>query len=310
MAPLGGTKMSIRYYLSAALLLFSGSVAEAEENPITPGLGILPTHSYAISDIEAIDKATGALSLHIPLAQLPPGPAGFTAGLTLVYNSKYWMASHVQDTMWGLEESFSGGWRLVMESTLDTEVYQASELHPVCRSDNNNLRHLLLTNPDGSRNLFYLSYPSMPQMDGCDDKAVYDTSLLNKAIPSVWYTADGSYLRLEVDAAQESPVWPSNASWTVYRQDGTSISQELSGIVRIRDRNGNRITIEKLIDGGNEFERMSDEFGRKIELHHMGDYRDEVRQTAHDGTTLIWGINGSVNVKGTRRDRANGTHPG
>jgi RHS repeat-associated protein len=259
---------------------------------IFPELGLLPNHSYSISDIESIDNASGKLSLHIPIAQLPAGAAGFAAGIDLVYNNKYWVLSRA-GSFGELDTAPSGGWRLVMEPKLEREgiaLADETPAHSRCNSQNVNLFHFNLTDTDGAMHTFYLSYPVMTQMAGCDDAAAYDMALFNQAVPSIWYTADGSFLRLEVDATTTGPQWPSNAAWTVFRQDGTSIRREVSGVVYLRDRNGNQITIEKLVDqvDYHEFERMSDEFGRKIELHHVNIYRDEVRQEGHNGTTLTW----------------------
>jgi hypothetical protein len=49
--------------------------------------GLLPGVGYSISDIENVNLATGTLNLNIPLAKLPPGPGGFSWGLSLAYNS-------------------------------------------------------------------------------------------------------------------------------------------------------------------------------------------------------------------------------
>jgi hypothetical protein len=97
--------------------------AQGEPDPvITPTRGFHPAHSYSISDVESIDAATGALSLHIPITTLPPGPAGFTAGLSLVYSNKYWETYPVateQGTFYYLDTAASGGWHLSMTPRLE-----------------------------------------------------------------------------------------------------------------------------------------------------------------------------------------------
>ncbi len=53
-----------------------------------PDRGFLPFGSYADSGIENINETTGAVNLSIPIAQLPPGRAGMSWGVNLVYNSE------------------------------------------------------------------------------------------------------------------------------------------------------------------------------------------------------------------------------
>src|SRR5690242_16022850 len=55
--------------------------------------GILPTGSYAVSDIETVNAQNGNVFLRIPIASLPPGRGGLQGGLSLIYNSKIWAAS-------------------------------------------------------------------------------------------------------------------------------------------------------------------------------------------------------------------------
>ncbi|MBN1570033.1 MAG: hypothetical protein JXA73_19465 [Acidobacteria bacterium] len=266
----------------------------ADDRVISPSTGFQPAHTYAISDIESIDKATGSLSLHIPLAQLPAGPGGFSTGLTLAYNNKYWEVEP-KDDLYALEESFSGGWRLAMAPSVDVEyVVSKGENDPCGYYLTSELFQLRLTNPDGSRSTFMLSKP-VRQMPGMCEAGTYRMSQLkNENAPSVWYTADGSYLRLEIDAPSVSGIWPHNSSWTLYRQDGSSVRYEVaSKITYLRDRNGNRISITKSVDAQNPthtYEVMTDDFGRSIRLDHYGYTRDEVSQTGHNGTPMIWKI--------------------
>jgi hypothetical protein len=253
--------MRCGYLMPIALIAFLGSsiVARADIARIFPGLGFQPNHSYALSDIEAIDAASGSLSLHIPITKLPAAAAGFAAGINLIYNNKYWVLNRA-GSFTELDMATSGGWRLAMAPGLDREGVQVDDNHGVCNIYNNNLLHLKLTDPDGGLRTFYLSYPAMTQMAGCDDAAAYDMSLFNQAAPSIWYTADGSFLRLEVDATTTGPSWPYNAAWTVFRPDGTSVRREVSGTVYLRDPNGNQISIVKSIDPNDyhEIETMSD----------------------------------------------------
>ena len=161
-----------------------GCAAMGQDRVISPTLGFQPAHAYAISGIESIDKATGSLSLHIPLAQLPAGPAGSTGGLTLVYNNKYWEVEPMAYT-YGLRESFSGGWRLSMMPSLGVQYIQSSgEADPCGYYLTAELFQMKLTNPDGSRNTMLLSNP-VRQMPGTCEAGTYRMSQLkNENAPS------------------------------------------------------------------------------------------------------------------------------
>jgi RHS repeat-associated protein len=284
-------------FIRFILAVFLGGLAvhgQAEDRVISPSLGFQPAHSYAVSDIEAIDNATGSLALHIPLAQLPAGAAGFTAGLTLVYNNKYWEIEPLSD-LYALRASFSGGWRLSMTPRLDVE-YLASrgESDPCGYYLTSELFQMKLTNPDGSRNIFLISKPAQQMPASCDAGIYLMSKLKGQNAPSVWYTTDGSFLRLEIDAPSVTGHWPYNSSWTLYRQDGSSIRYEVaSKLVYLRDRNGNKITVTKTVDPqdrSHTYEVMSDEFGRTIRLDHFGNDRDEVSQAGHNGPPMIWRV--------------------
>ena len=266
----------------------------ADDRVIEPDRGFQPAHAYAISGIESIDKATGSLSLHIPLAQLPEGPAGFTAGLTLIYNNKYWEVEPMSGTF-ALRESSTGGWRLTMMPSLAVEYIASSgEKDPCGYYLTSELFQMRLTNPDGGRSTLLLSKPVRTMPKACEAGTYRMSQLKNENASSVWYTADGSFLRLEIDAPSISGVWPYNSSWTLYRQDGSSVRYEAaSRIFSLRDRNGNRISITKTVDPmipGHTYEVMADEFGRTVRLDHFAYSRDEVTQTGHDGTSLVWKV--------------------
>lgn len=76
------------------LLLFCLAVLGApaarsqEEVETNPERGFSPGRTYAISEIENVDVIGGNLNVQISLASLPPGRAGMTAGVNLIYNSQ------------------------------------------------------------------------------------------------------------------------------------------------------------------------------------------------------------------------------
>lgn len=52
-----------------------------------PNSGLFPGGGYSVNNIESINGVTGTMALNIPIAHLPPGPAGDSTGVNLVYNS-------------------------------------------------------------------------------------------------------------------------------------------------------------------------------------------------------------------------------
>ncbi len=71
------------------ILFFSVLSIQAQDDD-NPKRGFNPGGSYAISQIETINKTDGNVMLNIPLASLPPGRTGLNATVYLTYNSKLW----------------------------------------------------------------------------------------------------------------------------------------------------------------------------------------------------------------------------
>jgi len=129
--------------------------------------GFQPAHSYAIDELESLDVATGSLGLRIPLASLPPGPAGLTASVSLVYNSKLWDVrpdysfQGVPFSNWpthDLEYRDEGGWRLNYGYELEyhTLLLSSQDACPAPASDTITKLRVIL--PDGSKHLLSLSH--------------------------------------------------------------------------------------------------------------------------------------------------------
>ena len=90
MIPTSSTSRLIRNSAFVAALLTT-MVAECFGQAARPERGVMPTGSYAITDIENVNLTNGNLNLSIPLASLPPmagGKLGFT--IRAEYNSKGW----------------------------------------------------------------------------------------------------------------------------------------------------------------------------------------------------------------------------
>ena len=82
----------IPYNLTALIIVLAAPGA-AQVGPLTDppnaatGGGVSVGGAYSLSNIESVNSLNGNLNLSIPLAHLPTGPGGFSAGVNLVYNS-------------------------------------------------------------------------------------------------------------------------------------------------------------------------------------------------------------------------------
>jgi RHS repeat-associated protein len=268
---------------------------------ISPSRGFQPGHSYALSDIESIDAAYGSVSLHIPLAQLPAGPAGFSAGLTLAYSSKHWELEPVVDagsTSYGLKKATAGGWRLGMAPELEFEYLNQRPASDPCSpaTSSNDLFQLRILEPDGSRHTMLMTKPTAPYLPTCEAGVSRVSDLLAAQSASTWYSIDGSYLRLVIDQAPTGTLgnidaaWPAtSATWTLYMRDGSSVrhdpfTADAAETTRLRDRMGNEITIAgTTAANGHVITTMADAYGRSIKLDHDVDgATDVVTQSMHN----------------------------
>lgn len=146
------------------LIAFSVSLPVAAQ-PVSgvgifrPDRGFLPTGSYSVSDTESVSETNGAVNLSVPLAKLPPGRAGHSWGLSLIYNSNLYevktqllnpplLIATGAATVNALQASPTGGWRY-------SYAYQFEvDLRPVaCSTNDNESFYPIRTNlvfPDGS----------------------------------------------------------------------------------------------------------------------------------------------------------------
>ena len=149
---------------------------QTDPNPdrlISPDRGVSLGRAYQVSDIERVNMSNGGLSLRIPLAQLPAGPAG-AAGVSLVYSSKYWEDLPAAFALGGsksvthvLQGAPAGGWRLRYDYELRVVFPETRSAYTdVCAPGPAGLVQLRLMEPDGSEHQLYsLDVPaeSIPQ---------------------------------------------------------------------------------------------------------------------------------------------------
>src|SRR5258708_38709481 len=85
--------------------LLSWNVMTGAGQDAGPKRGFQQGGSFALSDIESINTTNGNLMMHFPLASLPVGRNGLTAGINLIYNSKLYNTG----TNWHQDLAAGGG---------------------------------------------------------------------------------------------------------------------------------------------------------------------------------------------------------
>ena len=152
----------------AALLLGGGLSLHGQVTPETmPQRGLVPAGSYSVSDLETINSVNGNVFYQIPLASLPPGRAGWGAGLKLTYNSQIYDVNlypgtsnnspGVQTLYHWLYPSQWGGWQYGYTYSLDLEVRPSVSGSRSCGvpSDLKGYK-LSVISPDGSHHTMHL----------------------------------------------------------------------------------------------------------------------------------------------------------
>jgi hypothetical protein len=194
--------------LFALLILLLGSAVTSQaQQTKTSERGFAPAGSYLFSDIETISSTGGNLSFNIPLTKLPAGPAGFSAGVSLVYNSKLYDSYLEVDApnqyyVDKLDASPHGGWRYVFDYKLHLQFRPDRELYSCGSQKYANSARLMVSFPDGSTKEFRPTgwtdvdgyYPIYP-----DGSSVDCTGGFLTTSKLTYYSIDGSYIRLDVE---------------------------------------------------------------------------------------------------------------
>ena len=308
-----------------------------EKNPLR---GFFPTGSYSLSDIETINNVNGNVILRTPIASLPSGRGGLSAGVSLIYNSKLWEANasvatdcldttKSPTTTYDLAQSANGGWHYGVG--FDVRRTQRSDHFTsqcALQCPDQNYYHNWKTElifPDGS------AHPLTPRGYEVENFSGYFNRLPDgrKAIcstgpgdwipvadssPNSYYTTDGTFARLDVNTTD-------TFQWTLSFADGRRVKNVLNGSQyeqRIFDRNGddcvgcnqNYIRIGGTYDSTTETmtTTLSDPLGRSIAIWHGGN-QDTVTATGF-GTTgpLTWTVTW-INFTSTRTYRNYDTPP-
>ena len=258
----------------------------------TPQRGFQPGASYALSDIETINTTNGNLSLHLPLGQLPAGRGGSSGRLNLHYDSKIYDSQTQWYQDWDhivfgephvvtrnmLVTSNEGGWHYGTGYGLQLidRMYQyPPELAPQYPAQETIYHYKVkVAFPDGSLHEFMPRVGSMIDQgysdirpDGFQSRYiggyVQDVPYLTNNM--IYYTFDGTYIRLEVQHDSDSNPW--NNPWTLSFPDGTRVTNFGS---RITDRNGNYVEFSSTTYNGHLATQLMDQLGRKIIIEYGG----------------------------------------
>ena len=96
-----------------------------------------------------------------------------------------------------------------MLPTLEFEFIESQgEIDPCGYYQYAELFQLKVTNPDGSRNTFLLSNPAQSMPASVRSRSISFVANSIRFSQAIGTTADGSFLRLEIDAPSESGNWP------------------------------------------------------------------------------------------------------
>jgi hypothetical protein len=251
-----GTRRASLFLL---LILASGllSAAKAQDYSVDtrPPRGFMPNADQLSSPLDSIDAVSGKLNAQIPLASLPRSRGGFD--LNLQYDS------HLYDTypsvvdMWSdwahayvqvpikllVSTTTSGGW------TYNAGMYrlerEVKQTYPACSDISRGLSRFRVVLPDGSMHILHLRGRESEESsgDGFIDIAPNGMKSPCNGDPPIqevtgwltYYTADGSYLKMEIYA--DGSDW-TDENWYLYYPDGRHVTVSPStGVTYLYDPN-------------------------------------------------------------------------
>lgn len=268
-----------RNLLCFAVVLACNSWLAAQDRDPTPQRGFHPAVSYSLGEIETINTAGGDLILNIPIASLPPGRAGFKAGLNLIYNSKpydvVWDFSKGGRLTNNLRMSTDGSWNFGHSYRLDLETRPNPTGSWPCDSDpaHKRIYKLKISFPDGSQHLlrpldvqgvdfedvggdgYYDVSPGGLRHDPCGNPPPVLTTM-------TYYSMDSSFLRLDISHDDTPSEWWNNP-WALYFPDGRKVTGG-NAPQTIYDANGNYVRIQKFTYNGHPATQIIDEHNRHI----------------------------------------------
>lgn len=313
--------------LTIIITMAASFAAFGQAQPTDPARGAVSGSSMSVSDIETINLTNGNLMLNMPLVSLPKSRGGLSASLGYMYNSKLYKpivgeiaANNTVSDQNLLYQSDSGGWRLV--NSLDYALVVNNRFDDISEIDcnagdvyaKNGYRwQVKVRFPDGSekefkplgyssyyedgyynvspngllKNYGHTYYPGPPPTHVCNDSSSQLTSAM------VYYTTDGSYLRMVIDHDYDGE--PTNNPYTIYFPDG---SYYQSSTRKVTDRYGNFIQPVSFTYDGKTATGIEDNVGRRIfttngsqsgelYVYQLGFNGEEIRWTIKEKTIYV-----------------------
>ncbi len=304
--------------ISLCILFAALSLAQTVPLETRPQRGFLPSAAYSISELDSVSAVNGNLSLRVPLASLPPGRAGHGFDVELIYNSQIYdisigrrMSPYRHEVLTQeLTKGTTGGWHYNFANIgVDYEIRQSPTGGWTCETDGveaMRLNRLRIGLADGSQHVLHLRGYGDELGDGYrgdgyyaigpDGRYVGCGTLPNVTGRLTYYTSDGTFLKLEIDADGSS--W-AEKQWTLYFPDGRRITGYTDRADAIYDANGNRIDIQQLCrdpECNTTYTQVSDSFGRAVTIDYdtsdpNKSHQDTIRAAAFSGNatwTVQW----------------------
>ena len=253
--------------LAAVLLGVGACPLRAQIYPYTVGphaeRGLLPNRAQLSGSIDKIDLKTGKMHLRVPLASLPRGPGGSGYTLALFYDS------NLHDLTPGfvegpppnperyptetLKTSERGGWQYNIKYELIVERKEGASTESDCEPEHERQYRAWISLPDGSMHVLHLrGYDAAHGDQYYNDGwfGITPSGAANDCTVGTWprqatgtlnyYTIDGSFLRLKMDATPDTS-WH-KVPWTLYFKDGSRAVSTTGWVAdEFYDANDNRI---------------------------------------------------------------------
>lgn len=277
--------------------------------------GFLPSGTYHISDIETISTSSGNLSLKIPIANLPEGHGGLSAGMSLLYNSKMWDAEgvvlacgdrgapSVKTVLISEQFGWSYGYRYDIRITDARDAFGGSCV-PACpdKMASHPWKYELVM-PDGSVHVLAVKDPDtgplVEEQNGYWNRSISgritncgtDTAgqpFLSDQPNSeglVLYTTDGTYTRVTAAVNQLG------ITYTIHFADGRKVVT-IDGKQTIYDRNGNAIRLDGSFNPANATNHyaMADDLGHTIRYIATSTGQDSIEARGFNNQPLTWTV--------------------
>src|SRR5579871_6084628 len=162
--------ITVAGYVTVGVFTATGQSADIltdSPNSYSGGGGASAVDLYSLDQIETVNSSSGTLNLSIPAAHLPPGPAGFSAAVRLIYNSALFdlqtvVPSNSQNylEMDYVPSAHAGGWSYGYKYTLWSQtrvtIFNSATCSVVSQSEAKNWYKTILQTPDGGNHVLHL----------------------------------------------------------------------------------------------------------------------------------------------------------